>query len=107
MSPIGQNIVIMKTNRFSGEKTDYYWQSFGQHNSLYYQPQPDIHNHRQQYCHDRIIQQASSKNDYDREKGVAHSMISSGIPTPEKHKTSIIPLENYSYSRKKTPTDSY
>ena len=34
-------------------------------------------------------------------------MIHSGIPTPEINKTPIIPLENDSYSRKKSPTDLY
>ena len=33
-------------------------------------------------------------------------MIHGWIPTPEKHKTTIIPLENDSYSIKKPPTDS-
>ena len=33
-------------------------------------------------------------------------MINSVIPTPEKHKKLIIPLENGSYSRKIPPTDS-
>ena len=34
-------------------------------------------------------------------------MIRSGIPTPKKHKTPIIPLGNYGGSRKKSRTDSY
>ena len=33
-------------------------------------------------------------------------MIHSGKPTPDKHKTPIIPLENDDYSRKKPPTYS-
>ena len=69
MSPIGQNIVIPKTNRFIEKIPDHNWQYRGQHDSSYYQPQPAIHNQRQQYRHDRIIQQTSSINDYDRYKG--------------------------------------
>ena len=46
------------------------------------------------------------KNDYDRDKGGVHGMVNSVIPTPEKHATPIIPLENDDYSRNKPPTDS-
>ena len=35
-------------------------------------------------------------------KRKAHGMIHSGIHTPGKQATAIIPLENYSYSREKT-----
>ena len=72
---------------------------------MYYQIQNAVQNHRQQYRHERIIQRASYQNDYDREKGVSHGMINSGIPTPEKQATPIVTLENDPYSRKK-PTDS-
>ena len=75
------------------------------HDNSYYQPQPAVQNHRQQYCHDIINQQDSYQKDYDRGKGVAHGMIHSGIPTPGKQATPIILLEKDSYSRKK-PTDS-
>ena len=61
-----------------------------------------VQNHRQQYCYDRIIQQYSYKSYYYRDKGVAHGMIHSGIPTPEKQETPIITLEEDSYSRKET-----
>ena len=57
--PIGQNIVITKTNRFS-EKIPYHIRkSSRQHDSLYYQAQPVVQNHRQQYCHYIRIHQAS------------------------------------------------
>ena len=101
VSPIGQNIVIPNRNCSSEKRAYHNRKSCGQHDSLYYQPRTAIHNHRQQYCHDRRIQQASYKNYYNRDKGVAHGMIYSGIPTPEKQATPIIPLENDSYSRKK------
>ena len=39
------------------------------------------------------------------EKGVAHGMINSVIPSPEKQEIPIISLEKYSSSRKK-PSDS-
>ena len=82
LSPIVQNIIIPKTNHFSEKRPDHDWQYRGQHDSLYYQPQPDIHNHRQHYCHDRRIQQSFSQNYYDSDKGEAHGMIHSGITTP-------------------------
>ena len=84
VSPIVQNIVISNKNRFSEKIPDHNWQNFRQHDSLYYQPKPALKNHRQQYLNDRRIQQASSKNDYDIAKEVAHGIIRSGIPTPEK-----------------------
>ena len=52
-----------------------------------------VHNHRQQYCNDIIIQQAYLQKKYDRDNGISHGMIHSGIPTPEKQATTIIPLE--------------
>ena len=57
MSPIVQNIVIPKTNHSIEKIPDQNWKYCGQHDYSYYQPQPDIHNHRQQYRHDRKIQQ--------------------------------------------------
>ena len=102
MSHIGQNIVIPNTNDFSKKILDHNWQNCRQQDSLYYQPQPAVQNHYQQYLNDKIIQQASYKNDYDRYKGVSHGIICSGIPTPEKQATPIIPLENDDYSRKKS-----
>ena len=84
MSPIGQNIGIPKTNRFSEKIPDHNWQSHGQHDHLHYQPQHAIHNHSQNYHHDRKIQQSYSKDDYDRDKGGSHGMIHSGVLTPEK-----------------------
>ena len=86
-------IVILKKNRFSETIPDHIWKYRGQHDYLYYQSQPAIHNHHQQYLDERIILQYYSKNDYDRDKGGAHGIIHSGIPTPEKHKTSIILFE--------------
>ena len=56
-------------------------------------PQTGVQNHCQQYSNDTTIQRFSLKNDYDREKGVAHGMILSGIPTPEKQATEIILLK--------------
>ena len=61
VSPICQNIVIPKTNRFSEKGPDHNRQSCRQHDFLYYQPQPSIHNHSQQYPHYIIVQQASLK----------------------------------------------
>ena len=85
----------------SSEKIpDHYWKTRRQHNYLYYQIQPAVQNHRQQYRHHRKFKQASYKNDNYRDKGVSHGMIFSGIPTPEKQATPIIPLENDYYSRK-------
>ena len=84
------------------KRPDHNWQYREKHYSLYYQPQPSIQNHRQQYRHYRKIKQAYSKNDYDTYKGGAYGMIHSEICTPEKHKTPIIPLGDDSYSRKKT-----
>ena len=49
------------------------------------------------FYNDRIIQKYSYKNNYDRDKRVAHGMINSGIPKPEKQATTIIPLENDHY----------
>ena len=106
MSPIGQNIVIPKTNRFSEKRPDHNQQSRGQHNFLYYQPKPYLHNHIQQYRCDIIIQQSSYKDNYDRDKRVAHGIIHGGMPPPGKQATPIIPLENYYYSIKNLPTDS-
>ena len=105
VSPIGQDIVIPNTNCFIEKIPDHNQRTRIQHDYSYYQPQPAVQNHRQQFSHDRMIQQASYKNDYYRDEGVAHGMIHSGIPTLEKQATPIIPLENHSYSRKK-PTDS-
>ena len=82
MSHIGQNIVIPNTNRFSEKRPDNNRQNCRQHDSSYYQPQPAVHNHRQQYRNDRIIEQASYKNDYDMYKGVEYGMIRSAIPAP-------------------------
>ena len=82
MSLIGQNIVIPNTNSFSEKIPDHNRQNRRQHDSLYYQSQPAVQNHRLQYCNDIIIQQASYKNDYDKDKGVAYGMIYSVIPTP-------------------------
>ena len=106
MSLIGKKIAIPKTNRFSEKIPDHNCQSHGHHDYSYYQPQSAMHYHRQHYRHDRRTKQSSSKNDYDRYKEGAHGMIHNGIPTPEKHKTPIIKLENDSYSRKKPSTDS-
>ena len=106
MSPIGQNIVIPKTNRFIEKIPDHNWQYRGQHDSSYYQPQPAIHSPRQQYRHDRIIHQDYPKNDCDREKVGAHGTIHSLMPTPGKHATPIIPLESDYYSRRYPPTYS-
>ena len=105
VSPIGQDIVIPNPNCFIEKIPDHNQKTRIQQDYSYYQPQPAVQNHRQQFSHNRIIQQASYKNDYDRDKGVAHGMIRSGTPTLEKKATPIIPLENNSYSRKK-PTDS-
>ena len=58
--------------------------SRGKPYSLYYQPQPTIYNHRQQYRYDIKIRQDSSKNDYDMDKGDPHGMIHSEISTPKK-----------------------
>ena len=104
VSPIGQHIVISKKNVLV-KKPDHNWKYCGKQHYSYYQPQLAIHNHLQQYRHYRIIQQYPSKNDYDREKGGAHGIIHSGIPTPEKHATPIIPQENGYYSRDKPPDD--
>ena len=38
--PIDINILIPLKNRLSKRKPDHYWQSSGNHNSYYYQPQP-------------------------------------------------------------------
>ena len=57
-----------QTHRFSGRKIDHNCKSIGQHDSSYYQPQPGTYNQRQQYRHDRIIQQNPSINLYEREK---------------------------------------
>ena len=84
VSPIGQNIVIPNTNRFSEKRPDHNRQTCGQHDSSYYQPQPAVQNHCQQHFNNRRIKQAYYKNDYDRDKGVAHVMINSGIPTLER-----------------------
>ena len=54
VSPIGQNIVIPNTNSFSGKIPDHNRQTCRQHKS-YYQPQPAIQNHFQQYLCDVII----------------------------------------------------
>ena len=84
VSPIVQNTVIPNTIFFIEKRSDHNRQTCRQHNYLYYQPQSAVQNHRQQYSHDRIIQQDSYKNHYYRDKGVAHVMIHSGITTPEK-----------------------
>ena len=86
---------------FRGKTPDHDRKNHKQHYSLYYQLQPAVRNHRQKYRNDRRIQEASYKNDYDTDKGVSHGMIFSGIPTPEKQATPIIPLKNDSDSRKK------
>ena len=44
LSPIGRNIYISQTNRFIERKSGFNWQSRGQHDSSYYQPQPDTYN---------------------------------------------------------------
>ena len=98
----GQHIVITNTNGFS-EKIPYHnRKNCRQNDSSYYQPQPTVQNHRQKYRNDRRIQKSYYKNDYDRDKGVAHGMICSVISTPENQATPIIPLEKDSYYRKKT-----
>ena len=73
---------------------------------MYYQLQPGVHNHYQQYDNYRIIQQASYRNDYDRDKGVSYGVIRSGIPTFEKQEIPVIPLKKYYNYRKKAPTYS-
>ena len=65
-------------------KTYNNWQSRGQHDSSYYQPQPTTCNQRQQYHHYRITQQAPFINDYDKGKVVKHGNINIGIPTLDK-----------------------
>ena len=80
MSPIGQNIVIPKKIILVKKRPNRNWQSCVQHYSLYCQPKPEINNRHQQYRHDRIIQKAYSKNDYDKDKGGSHDMIHSVIP---------------------------
>ena len=100
-SPIGKNIIIPNKNRSRERIPDHDRKNCRQHDSLYYQPQHGVPNQRQQFLNDRIIQQASYKNDYDGDKGVAYGMISSGIPTPEKQATPIIPLKKDYNSRKK------
>ena len=85
-SPIGKNIVIPQTNRFIERKTDHNRQYCVKPNSSYYQtkpatyllydqPQPAKCNQRQNYCQDRITQQAFYKNDYDRDKVGKHDNI--------------------------------
>ena len=59
VSPIGQNIVITKKNRCSENIPDHNRHSPRKYDSLYYQPQPAMHNNRQNYFHDKIIKQAS------------------------------------------------
>ena len=86
-SPIGQNIVIPNTSHFRENRPDHDQKNCRQHDSSYYQPQPGLQNHRQKYCNDRIIQQAYYKQDYDRDKGVSHGIICSGIPTSKKSNT--------------------
>ena len=83
-SPIGQTIEIQNPNRFREKWPDNDRKNCRQHDYLYYQPQHGVQNHRKRYSNDRIIQRASYKNDYDRNKGVAHGMILSGTHTPEK-----------------------
>ena len=80
------------------KRTDHNWKSHRQHDYSYYQTQPSIQDRRQQYLRDIIIQQNSLKNDNNRDKWVSYGMIRSGITTPEKQSTPIIPLEKYSYS---------
>ena len=99
--PLSKNIVISNTNCFSEKIPDHNRKTGRQHDYLYYQPQPSVQNHRKQYRHDRRLQKGSYKNDYDRGKGVAHFMIHSGIPTPKKQATPIIPLKKDYNSRKK------
>ena len=82
MSHIGQNIVIPNKNCFIEKITYHNQKNCIQHDYLYYQPQPAVHNHRQQYRNDRIIEQASYKNDYDMYKGVEYGMIRSAILAP-------------------------
>ena len=43
-SPIGRNIEITQTHRFSERKPDCDCQSYGQNDSSYYQPQPATYN---------------------------------------------------------------
>ena len=40
-SPIGRNLVIPQTNSCSERKPVHNWKYFGEHNSSYFQPQPD------------------------------------------------------------------
>ena len=70
VSPIGQNIVIPNTNSFNEKILDHNRKNCRQHDSSYYQPQSAVKNHCKQCCNDRIIQQDSYKNDYDRDKRV-------------------------------------
>ena len=95
VSPIGKNIVIPQTNRFSERKSDHNRQPPRQHNSFYhqpksapyssyYQPQPAKYNQRQQYFQNRKTQQAYHKNDYNRDKVKKNGDIHSDIPTTEK-----------------------
>ena len=87
--------MIPPRNVFSERKPVHNWQSFGQHNSYYYQPQPATdslyyqpklakYNQCQQYCKYRRTHQDFSKNDYNREKNGKQGNIHSGIPTLEK-----------------------
>ena len=84
------------------KKSDHDWKNCRQNYFSYYQPQPAVQNHRQQYRNDRRMEQASHKNNYDGDKGVSHGMICSGIPTPEKQATPIIPLKRILILRKET-----
>ena len=61
-----------------------YYQPQPATNSLFCQPQPATYNQRQHYCQGRRIQQALSKNGYDRQKVERHDNIHSGIPTTDK-----------------------
>ena len=91
VSPIVQNIVIPNNNCFRERIPDNDRKNCRQNDSSYHQPQPTVQYSHHQYINARRVKQYSYKNDYDREKGVAHGMICSGIPTPEKQTTPIIP----------------
>ena len=81
-SPIGINIEIPKTHRFSESKTDLNWKYCGKYSPYYYQPQHTTYNQIQHYRHCIRTQKSPSGTDYDREKVVKCGNIHSGIPSP-------------------------
>ena len=91
MSPIGQNIVIPNKNCFREKIPDNDRKNCRQNDSSYHQPQSAVQYRHHQYSNARKVKQYSYKNDYDREKGLAHGMMFSDITTPEKQITPIIP----------------